>query len=209
MAALSELKGCKFGSLTVIERAANRGTRVFWRCLCECGKETEAQAAHLKRGARTTCGCRSGSKTHGASRHSLYPTWNLMMARCYNSKHVYYHRYGGRGILVQPTWHSFPSFLEDIHRLLGEKPEGMQLDRVDNMRGYYADNVRWVTRVENGRNREDNTIVIYNGVRMTLPEAAERSGILYSTLVSRLKAGWTNETLFKPIRKDSRHANFE
>lgn len=202
-----DLSGSRYGNLSVLERAANRGTRTFWKCLCDCGKETEAQAEHLKRGARTSCGCRVGNKTHGMSHHPLYPTWNLMMARCYNSNHTYYHRYGGRGISVQQSWHSFPVFLADILKLLGEKPEGMQLDRTDNDQGYCESNVRWATRVENGRNRWDNTKVVYEGTDITLREAAERSGIYYGTLVSRLRAGWSNEALFKPIRKDSRHDN--
>ena len=32
-----DLTGQKFGILTVLERALNKGKRTTWRCVCECG----------------------------------------------------------------------------------------------------------------------------------------------------------------------------
>lgn len=36
---LIDLTGQKFGRLTVISRAENKGKRVAWNCLCECRKD--------------------------------------------------------------------------------------------------------------------------------------------------------------------------
>jgi hypothetical protein len=35
---------------------------------------------------------------------------------------------------------------------MGERPEGKELDRIDNNKGYSKENCRWVTRSENMQN---------------------------------------------------------
>lgn len=52
-----DLIGRKFGRLTVIERAENRGKYVAWKCLCDCGNEKVATAYSLTRGSTLSCGC--------------------------------------------------------------------------------------------------------------------------------------------------------
>lgn len=52
-----DLTGRKFGKLTVIERAENKGTKTMWRCICDCGKELETYASDLKKGHTKSCGC--------------------------------------------------------------------------------------------------------------------------------------------------------
>lgn len=201
MPALIDLTGSIFGSLTAIKRAANRGKRTMWLCLCVCGTECEAQADHLRRGDRVSCGCKPGALKHGLGKHPLYLTWNLMMARCYNCKHEYYQRYGGRGITVQPSWHDCTTFIADILRLLGPRPAGpYQLDREDNDGDYREGNVRWVTRTENGRNRHDNILVVYKGELMCVTRAAELSGINQNALRQRVYKGKVGDALFKPLR---------
>lgn len=50
---LIDIKGNKYGLLTVIEYAGNRK----WRCKCECGNEIFATGTELRKGRRTNCGC--------------------------------------------------------------------------------------------------------------------------------------------------------
>lgn len=53
---LIDLTGQRFGRLTVVERAPNRG-RTYWTCRCECGADVEASAGNLRSDRTQSCGC--------------------------------------------------------------------------------------------------------------------------------------------------------
>ena len=57
MAKAKDLTGQKFGRLTVIKRAENKGKRVAWLCKCECGNEIVIIGGNLKNGSTKSCGC--------------------------------------------------------------------------------------------------------------------------------------------------------
>ena len=57
-----DLTGMKFGRLTVLERAENKGGKTYWRCRCECGEEVTVYSHSLKSGATKSCGCLGGGK---------------------------------------------------------------------------------------------------------------------------------------------------
>ena len=65
MSKLIDLIGQKYGHLLVLERAENVGSRVAWRCLCDCGKTIVAKANNLLYGRQTSCGCQK--KENGLS----------------------------------------------------------------------------------------------------------------------------------------------
>lgn len=69
--------------------------------------------------------------------------------------------YGGRGITVCTEWDSFEPFLE--WSLLNGWEDGIELDRVDNDKGYSPDNCRWTTRKENINNRRKTILIEANG----------------------------------------------
>ena len=47
----------RFGRLTVIESAPNKGKRTQWKCLCDCGNEYIGSTDSLRSGRLQSCGC--------------------------------------------------------------------------------------------------------------------------------------------------------
>ena len=54
-----DLRGRRFGMLTVIERSEQNHTK--WLCLCACGKYTFKTTGHLISGDTVSCGCKARS----------------------------------------------------------------------------------------------------------------------------------------------------
>jgi hypothetical protein len=70
-----DLTGMKFGRLTVIERAENRGKKPCWLCKCECGNEKVIMGIHLKSGATTSCGCLRSEKNSEKMKEQIKKQW--------------------------------------------------------------------------------------------------------------------------------------
>lgn len=151
--------GQTFGKLTVVELSTEKFNRRGKRyiCSCECGNTTTVRADFLKTGNTRSCGCMlskfipvRGKEKHGLTRSKEYGVYNGMKSRCYNPNHKAYTNYGGRGIKVCDRWlNSFVAFYEDM----GDKPDGLTLDRIDNDGDYGPDNCKWSTYSEQNINR--------------------------------------------------------
>lgn len=124
--------------------------------------------------------------THGMTGTPTFVAWSSMLARCTNRKAKDYPRYGGRGITICERWRSFENFLADM----GERPEGMTLDRERQDGNYEPGNCRWATPTQQARNRCTNVLVTHAGITATIAEWAERTGLERKTLQWRIRAGW-------------------
>lgn len=142
--------------------------------LCDCGNTYTAPLLALVphgedgRINTTSCGCalkdhiqrvayRGGShgnyRVHDLRRHELYQIWKQMLRRCENPRAHNYARYGGRGIKVCPQWHDLTTFVADIERIIGPRPKGRTLDRINPDNDYGPTNVKWSTDIEQARNK--------------------------------------------------------
>lgn len=82
-------------------------------------------------------------------------SWSAMRKRCLDPSHDNYAHYGGVGVTVCERWSSFANFLVDM----GERPEGMTLDRIDVDGNYNKENCRWATAKEQANNKRNNRVV--------------------------------------------------
>ena len=130
-----------------------------WNVRCECGKEWAAKSSSIrnarKRGNWQCRACTSAKRDkHGIKDHYLKATWRNMVQRCYNKKATNYDNYGGRGIDIYHEWLADPSlFVEWCDGVLGQRPDGHTLDRIDNNRGYHPDNLRWADAITQNNNQ--------------------------------------------------------
>lgn len=64
----------KFGRLKPVERIKRKGSqRNYWRCICECGKETVVSTSNLNSGHIKSCGCLRGELVTGENSRFYNP----------------------------------------------------------------------------------------------------------------------------------------
>jgi hypothetical protein len=102
-----------------------------------------------------------------------------------------YYRYGGRGISVCERWRDFENFYADM----GDPPEGLTLDRIDNDGDYCPENCRWASRKEQAESRSTTRFFTANGLTLSLRGWADRWGSTVRTLNNKL-ASRTFEQLY-------------
>ena len=107
-----------------------------------------------------------------------------MLGRCGNPNNPAFHNYGARGIRVCERWLKFENFRDDM---LPTWRPGLTLERTNNNGNYEPGNCYWATWKEQGRNKRNNRLIDTPWGRMTLADAAQRSGVSPATLAWRLK----------------------
>lgn len=123
-----------------------------------------------------------------------------MLQRCLNPKNSNYYKYGKVGITVCTEWLTFSSFLKDM----GNKPsKEYSIDRIDGTKGYYKENCKWSTILEQNNNLKSNRKVIniktseeYNSIA----QAARSINITPDSLYRKLIKNINNDTDFKIIK---------
>jgi len=195
-----DLTGKQFGRLTVIGKSANRHGRLYWSCVCDCGKSKAIAGRHLSSGATQSCGClkatNPSNRKHGLTGTKTYRAYVHMIDRCYNKRDKSYKHYGGRGIAVCDRWkESILHFVEDM----GLSPEGLTLDRINCDGDYEPENCRWATQKVQQNNRRNNVVI--NGKPLAEYDMAK------STFYRRCKKGMTPEQAISEPKKGSPKLN--
>ena len=155
----------------------------------------------LEDGTSKSCGClrkevvSEVNSKHGESSSRLYGIYKGMKARCTNEGRPSFHYYGGRGITYTPEWESYETFRN--WSLENGYADHLTLDRINGDGNYEPKNCRWVTMKEQQRNTSNNVRISWGGEEMSLVEWAEKLGVNYSTLRSRIyQYGWSIEDAF-------------
>ncbi len=200
-----DLLGFRFGRWLVVSPSESRGQISTWLCKCECGTLRTVDANRLKSGRSNSCGClRSelraaghfSKPVHGMNGTLTYRVWSNMKQRCLNPDHFQFMNYGGRGIAVCKRWLSFENFFADM----GEKPDGLSLERMDNNKGYDKKNCKWAIQSEQLANRRNTRKVKINGKFVLVTEASKATGLSARLIASRLDKGWGDELALSPTK---------
>lgn len=193
--------GQEYGRLTILSTHRVKNTyKYLAKVQCDCGSDPKyTRTDSLRNGIVTSCGCfqREQSTKHGNWQHRLYKIWRAMMQRCYNPKDTRYNDYGGRGITVCERWHNLNLFIQEMDKSYQTK---LEIDRIDNEKGYGPENCRWSTHAEQARNKRTNIKLTYQGKTLCLAEWSRLTGVPYQTLWGRIRVRrWSVErTLTTP-----------
>ena len=104
---------------------------------------------------------RYSTKRHGLCRHPLNTIWCGMKERCQNPNASNYRWYGGNNITLCDEWKEFKPFYD--WAISNGWREGLSIDRIDGSKGYSPDNCRFVTHVDQCRNRRSNVPMTVDG----------------------------------------------
>jgi hypothetical protein len=72
---------------------------------------------------------------------------------------------------------------------MGDRPEGLSIERTDNDAGYSPENCVWADRKTQTRNKRDTLFVTINGERRPLISLCEEYGVNYQSAWARHKRG--------------------
>lgn len=133
--------------------------------------------------------------THNLSKHPLYKTWNNMTQRA--NKHKRY-----IGIFVCDEWLSFVNFYN--WSINNNWKLGLEIDRIDNLKGYSPENCRWATRQEQSRNTRRNRYFEYNGESLLIVDLCEKYNINRNTFNKRLRLGWNIKKIIETPKINSK-----
>jgi hypothetical protein len=203
----------KFNRLVFIKPVArNKNSSIKWLLKCECGNYIVAVSNDVISGHTASCGCLASEKLslrnykHGYSKRGdkISPTMVSYRSMINRTKSSSYHaskRYKGRGIKVCYGWmpknNGYINFLNDM----GERQQGMTLDRIDNegnytcgnckeckSNGWHA-NCRWADMATQSYNRS-NTIKIRVGERdLTIRDIARLLRATYNQVYYQYRNG--------------------
>lgn len=206
--------GSRFGTRTVVEELSERKNGyIMYRVLCDCGDIARLNGTYLRDKERLCPSCSSKKRTkkgidnplfkHGHAswskgRNRIYHIWVAMRQRCNDPNDKNYKNYGGRGISVCDEWDDFCVFYKDM----GDRPEGLQLDRIDNDKNYSKENCRWADRKIQANNRRNTRYHLIESKKVPHTQILEETGVSrYAYRYRENKDKYNQKNLKKRQRK--------
>lgn len=120
-------------------------------------KPNETSPVRTLRSLRRVTHGHTSREINGAKYTPTYRSWEAMRTRCNNKGRDNADRYSDRGVKICDRWNIFENFLSDM----GERPNGMTLDRWPDFAGNYEPgNCRWATPREQARNTRRNKLTL-------------------------------------------------
>jgi len=123
------------------------------KCKCRNCRSIEASRILIAYAEKHPEAAGNASRKHGMHNTRLYRIHKSMMERCGHkgTRHKWAMYYEDRGIKVCQEWHDRSAFF--AWSIANGYSDDLELDRIDNDKGYQPDNCRWVTHLVNMRNR--------------------------------------------------------
>jgi len=143
-----------------------------------------------------------GNYKHGLCHKKIHKVWTAMRNRCKNPNHKQYSDYGGRGIEVCKEWDDFLVFFKDM----GDVPDNMQIERIDNNGNYCKENCCWADRKKQSNNRRTTRYHIIDKKKITHQEMLKQSGLTKTQFRYREnKEKYKQNELVPRVRKGTFH----
>lgn len=204
-----DLGGFTFGRLTAIKMVAKPehiklNNTSYWQCICECGNEKIVARCNLVKNNTTSCGCmhkkvmgqiRRATATHDMTKSRFYRIWANMKYRCNNPNCHAYENYGGRGIKVSQSWHTFDNFKVDMYEsyLAHVRDNGeaqTTIERIDANGDYCLQNCCWATKQQQSQNKRTTISVNVDGITYnSIVELAREYKLDYHTVLRKYHKG--------------------
>lgn len=125
------------------------------------------------------------------TKQRLSSIYSGMVQRCHNPKCIQYDRYGGRGIKVCDEWLNDKLAFFKFALLHGYNDK-LTIDRIDNNKGYYPDNVRFVNMKRQARNTSQTKIIDVNGNKFSVKDFCDITGANYLTVMALVNFGMSS-----------------
>lgn len=181
----------------------------FVECKCECGTIKKCLLSSVRNNRSKSCGClhrelaKKNATKHDLAYHPIAKVWGSMKQRCYNVNSDNYENYGGRGIVMYTPWkENLEVFYDYVSKLENYGKEGYTIDRINNNKGYFPNNIRMAdifTQNNNQRVRENALFLEIDGLVLSLKDASKKYNIKEATLACRYRNGDRGNRLIRPL----------
>lgn len=196
-----QLIGYTFGRLKIIGYVGRDSKNYkLYQCECVCGNKVTLRRYNILGARVLSCGCLQKDVVSEISKQSkkrfeekhFISSWQNMCARAKDPN------YSGYTPNFNWTYEQYKNDMYESYLVHVDKYGEKQttLDRIDSKKGYYKENCRWATRLEQNYNLSTNILVEYNGLVMNFLEWKKyfNSDLDITLIKQRVKTyGWNIE----------------